>query len=406
MATVTWVGAAPTVPQVDTVTVTGNDASTSYRLTVNGKTVAVGGAASAALTAAALQAAAAASTEPEFAELTFGDPSGAAFAVTGPATGAPFTLSASVSGGAGTVSRSTTTAASSPNHASLAANYSGGALPAASDALVFEESAVSVLYGLTALAAVALASVTRRATFTGRIGLPDVNDNGYAEYRTRELTVDAPAVLVESPASDAAGQVRLLSAAGSAVTLAVAGDGAGGGLGAEAVEVRGLPSGSTVTATGAGVAVAVRAGQVAAVATLRVAGGSARCGAGVTLGAAELRDSDARLDCSYTTLAVDGTGTVTVAGAAAGTNTVVDGGTVAWRSTGSPGTVKVGPGGAVDFGRAPASVSLGAAAELSAGAAWLDPAGRVARPYSLTLVRAEAAEVTLDLGAGRTIEVS
>lgn len=406
MATKTWVGLAKTVRQVQTVTVTAGDAATTYTVTINGKVASYTGSATVATIAAGLYAACAAMTAGEFTELTFAYTSGASFTITGPTDGTPFTATAGVSGGTGTVSSAATTAAGSPNDASLAANYSGGSLPSASDTLVFENSDVSVLYGLTGLAAIGLAAVIRRVSFTGTIGLPDLNANGYPEYRTKDLSVNAPSITVEQSGQDQAQQIRLNVVTGSATTLTVIGDAAGGQVGSEAVEVRGMPASSVLNVSGGSVAVAPLAGQVCTVATLRGLNGTVRVGSGATLTTVNLQNCQARLDAGCTTLGVDQGGTVTVTGSAAVTNTNVDGGTVAWRSTGSPGTVKVGSGGVMDFSEAPAAVSLGATAEVYGGGAWRDPAGRVATSYSVTVVRASLGEVSLDFGSGRTLAVS
>lgn len=93
---------------------------------------------------------------------------------------------------------------------------------------------------------------------------------------------------------------------------------------------------------------------------------------------------------------------------AAATNTTVDGGTLNWRSTGSPGnTPLVGSGGVLDFSRAPGTVALGGAATatIAGGGAWRDPNSRVARPYLLAFERATLAEVQIDVGTGQTVEV-
>lgn len=406
MATKTWVGQAQVVRQVDTVTITAGDAATTYTVTINTKAVSYTGSATVATVAAGLQAAFAASADPEFRELTSAYVSGATFTVTGPADGAPFTLAVSVAGGSGTISRTATTAATGPHDAGAAANYSGGSLPSAGDTLVFESSATSVLYNLTGLAAVALAAVVRRVSFTGTIGLPDVNPAGYREYRTRDLSLDAPAVTIEQSGQDQAQQIRLNSITASATTLTVIGDAAGGGVGAERVEVRGLPASSVVNVTGGSVAVAPLAGQSCTVATLRGLNATVRVGSGASLTTVNLQNCQARLEAGCTTLTIDQGGSVTTTGAAAVTNTNVDGGTLAWRSTGSPGTVKVGSGGVIDFSNAPAAVALGATAEVYAGATWSDPAGRVTTSFAVTVVRASVGEVSLDFGTGRTLTVS
>src|SRR6516225_9532254 len=127
MATTRWRGDAPAVAQVQTVTIGTNDVSTTYKVTINGKTVSVpGDAGGASATATDLANAFKASTVPqEFAEIAWG---AAGNVVTGTAAklGRPFTLAASATGGTGTISTTITTANSGPNDASVPANWSSG----------------------------------------------------------------------------------------------------------------------------------------------------------------------------------------------------------------------------------------------------------------------------------------
>lgn len=186
MATNLFRGDAPPVAQVTTTTITAFDATTTYKVTINGKVVSVLGAASNNLTAAALQAALIASAIPEFLEVTW---TVLTNVVTGTAAtpGTPFTFTTSVSGGAGTIGAATTTTASSgPNDISTAANWTTGALPTGSDAVVFDGN-TNAYFGLTALAAIVPTSITFNPGFTGIVGLPDQNPLGYFEYRQKFL---------------------------------------------------------------------------------------------------------------------------------------------------------------------------------------------------------------------------
>ena len=405
MAIVTWIGAASSHPQLDTLTVGSTTSGHTFITTINGKaiTYTAGTGETVTTIAAAILALLQASNEGEFTELTFAaGVTAGTLTVTGPADGAPFTLS--VSGGTGTYSRTGTTAPISPHDAATVTNYSGGALPSNGDHLVLERTNVSILYGLTALAGISLASFTRKRSFTGQVGLPDTADGGYREYRTRELSVNAPIITVEQTGSDRAQQVRILAVDADPVTMVVAGDGVASPLGSEAIEVRGLPADSTLTVIGASVAVATAAGTVATIDALTAHASTVRLGSGVTLDAATVRNATAQLDCTATTLNVDG-GTTIVGEAAATTNLAIDAGSVLWRSTGSPGTVVVGGGGQVDFSQAPAAVAV-TAVTLNAGSGWFDPLGRVTADYDLVLNRCTVAEVGLDVGVGKTLTVN
>lgn len=405
MATVRWIGAAQARAQVDTLTVGSTTSGHTFIVTINGKTVTYTAGTGETVTtiAAGILALLQAMTEGEFTELTFetGTVAGT-LTVTGTSDGLPFTLS--VSGGTGTFSRTATTAAVSPHDANNAANYSGGAVPSNSDVLILEGTDVSILTGLTALASVSLASFTRKASFTGSIGLPDISSRGYREYRTRELSVNAPIINIVQASTDRAGQVRILAVDADPVALVVTGDGIATALGSEAIEIRGLPADSTIEVIGASLAVATTAGQVATADSITATGSTLRLGSGVTLGDLTARGCTIAMDCSVDDLSFDG-GTIIVGGSAAVTNTTIDAGLVSWRSTGSPGTVVVGGGGQIAFDQAPGAVAV-TAVTLHAGSGWFDPLGRVTAPYDLVLERCTVGEVGLDVGVGKTLEVS
>lgn len=408
MATVYWVGRQRVRQQVDEITIGSNTAGHTFAVTAGGRKsvtyTAVSGDTTATI-AAALLALLRDSAEGEFAELTWEEGSTTSkVAATGPDDGKPFTLAVS---GTGTISTTTLTAPLSPHDLNDGANYSGNALPSGGDTLVFEDSAIDAKYNAAALTAIAL-TVVRRASYTGRWGLPAESDAGYPEYRPQHLELNSTSILVEQPASDAAGQFRVKATAGGAATVTVRADG-GGQLGGEALEVYGLAASSVVRLSGGGVAIAPLAGQAAAVATLTALDAAVRCGSGVTLTDAALKDCQARLDCSYTTLTQTVGGRTEVTGSAAGGNagTKVYKGSLVWRSTGALGNSPViGGGGVIDFGLAPGSVAVGGTVELNAGAAWLDPAGRVATAYNVKLVNCRADEVTLDVGTNKTLAVS
>lgn len=191
MATIRWRGDAPAVAQVQTITVGTNDGSTTYKVTINGKTVSVpGDAGGASATATDLANALKAATAPqEFAEIAW---TVAANVVTGTAAkpGKPFTLAASTSGGTGTISTTIATPSTGPNDVSAAANWSTGALPATGDDVVFDTGASDVLYGLDQHT-VTPNSISVLPGFTGKIGLPAVNSENaaatYFEYRPQYL---------------------------------------------------------------------------------------------------------------------------------------------------------------------------------------------------------------------------
>lgn len=193
MATQRWVGGAPAIAQVVTVTVGGTPANLqtySVQMGLNSAkvvTYTANGADTNATIAAALQLLLAASAYPEYQEVTWTYPgTGAVITGTALTAGVPFTNTSSASG-TGTLVTATTTASSGPNDVSIASNYSGNALPVNGDTLEFRDSSIGALYGLGALAAVTTLTVIVDSSYTGLIGLPQTNLSGYAEYRPAYL---------------------------------------------------------------------------------------------------------------------------------------------------------------------------------------------------------------------------
>jgi len=102
---------------------------------------------------------------------------------------AQITATSSLTGSAASnVTVTTTTASSGPNHWDTAANWLPSGVPVNGDDVRFELGSTDCLYGLSQ-AGVTLDSLWVMQGFGGAIGLPRVNENGYLEYRTRELTI-------------------------------------------------------------------------------------------------------------------------------------------------------------------------------------------------------------------------
>ena len=125
---------------------------------------------------------------PEFRELTATCAS-SVVTVRHDTIGIPFVLTATeVTAGSGTATAAVSVTATGPHHADNAANWSGGALPADGDTLVFNEGNSSCSYGLHHFRdATKKISLLRTTDYTGSIGLPATNPGGYAEYRDRFL---------------------------------------------------------------------------------------------------------------------------------------------------------------------------------------------------------------------------
>lgn len=192
MAKLKFLGIAQAVSQVDEVTLGGTwSAGETARLTINGKFVEyiVVTSDTPALVAAGLQALAAASDEAEFEEVTF---TVATTKITATGTaGVPFTMTVSEASASGTIATTTTISATGPFHWDNAANWSTGSVPANSDEVFVELSNTYILYGFPT--GLTLAKFVQSA---GYVGLPDDNENGYAEYRSTYLTIASALVTI------------------------------------------------------------------------------------------------------------------------------------------------------------------------------------------------------------------
>jgi len=409
MAAVTYVGVQLAVAKVMTLTVTTADPTSAVTFTAGPtQSIAVKPSSSTVATAASDFAIALAAAGGAFSDMSY-SASGAVVTITGPADGAPFTFAKS-DAGANSTTLATTVGPKSPSDVGDPANYSTGALPVTGvDSLTVENTAVPLLYNLDALAAITLTGFTRRATHTGAAALPTTNANGYPEYRPTELSVKCTSWLVEQGDSDAAGALRFKAIdPGSPVTVTVTGSGSNAPVGSEAVELEGLPASSVVDVAGASVAVAPLSGQACTVATLKGNSATVRVGASATLsGTVELEDAQARIAASWaTSLSVDGTSQVEIAGAAGGPGPTIDGGTVTWKSTGNLSSAPtVGGGGTLDFALAPAAVTITGTIQLYAGAALLDPYGRAGN-WAAKLNRCVLSEVTISSPGNKTITLS
>lgn len=204
MATVYWLGTADSVAQVSTVQITANDTNTTYTLTVGGQTVSTAGnAGGASSTATDLAAAWNAATGAYFTGVTASANSDTV-TLTADTAGVPFVATSSKTGGTGTIGSVTeSTASAGPNDWSTADNWSGGAVPSASDDVIIADTNTNICWGL-AQGTVALSSLKVLKTYTGKIGLDytkfatsadgDTTVSTDFEYRTTHLTIEASTV--------------------------------------------------------------------------------------------------------------------------------------------------------------------------------------------------------------------
>lgn len=363
MATRRWRGDIPAVAQVDTVTISGHDVATTYKLTINGKVVSAVGSGTTTSTATDLTTNWNASTIPEFAEITASSSSNV-ITLTGDTKGRPFTVTSSVSGGAGTIGAVTSsTAVTGPSFWNKADNWSGAAVPVATDD-VYIDSGASILYGL-ANTGTTLASMNILQSFTGTIGLSHINEDGtidYTEYRTEFLEIEATTVNIGRGVGAGSGRIKLnLGSVLTTINVFNSGNTLETGLGA--IIVKGTNASNTLNVTKGDVDVAPFAGDTATLLTLNVGYMDNQTGdsdvylsSDVTLTNATIKVAGGRLE---TNSALGGTGTLTVTGGTvvlngtgAETGLTIRGGEVQYNTTGTlGGNPVVSDTGFLDFSR-------------------------------------------------------
>lgn len=240
MATRYWQPTALATFEVKTITVANTWATADTgTITINGNdlTVTVGAAAATTDVAAALVAAfngdSLVGTEsrnttgnliPEFAEIV-ATLSGSTVILTHRTAGVPFTATVSeTTAGTGTLAIADTVVASGPNYFNNADNWSGATIPVDADTAVFSGSNVDCLYG-TNQTSLSLATLRIEQSYTGKIGLPQRNKNGYNEYRTTYLTLgdsgDAQTMTVYVGQGEGAGSGRIKIDNGDAQTTLI-----------------------------------------------------------------------------------------------------------------------------------------------------------------------------------------
>lgn len=322
---VTTITIGGTVAIGDVITIRAGFAALAITMT------AVGTAAAATQIQAALSAS---GIPPELAECTY-TVSGSVITATAKVAGVPITFTSSVTG-SGTVTIATPTAATGPNFADVAANWSGSTLPTTGDTIAIE-SGPPILYGLTAITQV-MANVIIEAEFSESIGLPEVNASGYPEYRTQHWAINTSALSIGQGAGRSSSRIKLnLGTQATAIVI----EKTGAQFGAEwPVQIIGGVN-ATVFVLGGSVAFAPRSTEVCSFTSAVIAEGAAVLfGAGVTHGTID-SSGEILVSSNVTTLRVHG-GTTFLQAVAS--TIVIDGGTLQYQSSATLPSVTVGPG--------------------------------------------------------------
>lgn len=102
----------------------------------------------------------------------------------------------------------TTVASKGPNHWDDDKNWIPEGVPVTGDAVRFEFGSVDCLYGLDQ-SAVLLSEFHVSLAYTGSVGLPRINNGGFFEYRTLDLTIGATDILIGYGEGGGSGKIQI-----------------------------------------------------------------------------------------------------------------------------------------------------------------------------------------------------
>lgn len=428
MSDVRWTGGAAAVAQVTTFAFGGTwEATDLIRVVIGSKKYdfTAGSTTTATVVSSLVTTwnALSSSDYPEFAEIT-ASANTTTLTLTADTAGVPFTATltpletgggaadAQTIEGAGTATTGTAaTAATGPNHWDDARNWSGGAVPVNSDNVYIENSAVHIRYGL-AQSGVTLTSLNIAASFTGDIGLADVNSFGstaYLEYRSQYLAIGATTINIGDGAGQGSGRLKI-NTGSVQTTMNVRGTATGAEQDLEALIWKGTHASNAVNISRGSVGVAVYGGEVATIATLRVGyqtsqltDSQVRIGAGITLATLNQSGGQVRLGAGLTTVAKTG-GELTIE-AGSVTTLTDDDGTTTYKGTGTITTLNAGHKAFIDFGQDMRGRTVTDASFYS-GCRMEDPFSTVTWTNPPRVVRATLEDVSLNFGVNRLYAIS
>lgn len=412
MATHVWRGDAAEVAQVDSITPANVGIGDIFTLTINGKSVSfVATAATVANVTAGLTAAWNASTVPEHEEITATD-STTHVTLTADVPGVPFTVTATEEDGDAsddqTLTRAAVTANAGPN-VWAAANFDSATLPDTGDTVIIENSSTSILYGLDQ-SSKTLAALDIRQSFTGYIGLPRTNENGYIEYRDQYLKISATAISIGGGEGDGSGRIKL-NTGSNQTTMRISNKGSRVETGIPCVLFLGTHASNAITAVRGDLGICFFGGEVATVAALGSAyltsestDATIVARSGATLTTVTVHGGDVQVESAVTTVNQSG-GSLTIGGTATVAALNIDGGTTYYQSSGTATAVAVGGGGTLDFRRDLRARTV-TAITVAEGATLLDPYKTVTWTNGIDLVRCSNLSATVDIGEHFTLTPS
>lgn len=424
MATRYYTGSAKKVAQINTVTPGGTIAATdTFTITINNKSITfTATTTTVAHVVTGLYNLFIASTEPEFLEIEATD-STTHLTLTARTAGIPFTIATAIDnvsgGGAPTLVDATTTAASGPEYANVAANWSSATLPVDSDIIIIE-GAHNIRYGLDQSSVSPERIIIR--DFSGQIGLPPINaTGGYPEYRDQYMkygaVADGVTIDIDILTNVTSGLIRINTNDAQTV-LNVYSTGRPAVSQVKSVTWLGSHASNVVNVLSGSVGVATEASETATVATMRVGpgvlGGSLdmECGLGLSLTTLRHYGGTVAAFNDIGTIVCDGSGALLTLWDDADVTTALtsqNGATVYPNGTMTIAATTVGNGGQVLLTQDNRGVTFSGAVTLEAGAIFMDPFARGTYSGTPDIQLGGGAtlqNITINLGAGHGLNVA
>lgn len=305
------------------------------------------------------------------------------------------------------LSVATRVTATGPNFFDAAKNWSEAAVPSTGDVLIFRDTSISLLYGLSQ-ATVTPDAIEFHPTFSGAVGLSDTNPNGYPEYRQTALRIGqaSDAQTVDINVRGGSNRIRIDSG-NCPVTLQISDTGIADAGDPAAFRWTGTAATNTAIYLAGSVLLGSESGAAAAIDTLRIAatnGGYGLLELSQGLVVTTVQHTGGTLSSRATVTTANIGGVWTQDGGAITTLATLPGGSVSVLGSPTITTLDVGSGGIVSFASANAPTVTNA--RISSGGTIIDSQGSVTFTNGIILVLCGLADVSIDIGQSKTIDIS
>lgn len=337
MAKKRWLGIVAPVSQVSTLTVGGTITIGDVFTVVCGySTVTATAASTVASEVATLLLAALKAGSGEFQDAVW---TAVSNVITGTGVAGVYFVVTSSATGTSTLVTANVTAATGPNFANVAGNWSGASLPTTGDEVYIEAGTPPILWGMTSNTDLFAKTVIESGV--QQVGLPEINVKGFREYRQQWLSINTTLLEVGNGGLETNGLVKIdLKATGTSVLARSTGTGQSNQP-EPPLQLIGASAGTAVIEAGV-VGIAERVTDAAGYTTITVgAQATVRCGITCThttinsYGNVSIENSCTNLNCKG--------GTAIAAGQVTNLD-VVGQGTCLYKSASTIAAATVGPG--------------------------------------------------------------